>query len=92
MRNYFFPRIRKSVLRTRIRGPLNFLFNHRYSSTSEQKLKNLPTKKCYVFHTFKYFFVFDNIISTRISSLGRYVFGSEISYNKPPPRLPELAY
>ncbi len=26
------------------------------------------------------------------SSLGRYVFGSEISYNKPPPRLPGLAY
>jgi hypothetical protein len=26
-----------------------------------------------------------------ISSLGRYVFGSEISYNKPPPRLPGLA-
>jgi hypothetical protein len=25
------------------------------------------------------------------SSLGRYVFGSEISYNKPPPRLPGLA-
>ena len=24
------------------------------------------------------------------SSLGRYVFGSEISYNKPPPRLPGL--
>ena len=27
-----------------------------------------------------------------VSSLGRYVFGSEISYNKPPPRLPGLAY
>ncbi len=27
-----------------------------------------------------------------ISSLGRYVFGSEISYNKAPPRLPGLAY
>ncbi len=26
-----------------------------------------------------------------VSSLGRYVFGSEISYNKPPPRLPGLA-
>ena len=26
------------------------------------------------------------------SSLGRYVFGSEISYNKAPPRLPVLAY
>ncbi len=26
-----------------------------------------------------------------ISSLGRYVFGSEISYNKAPPRLPGLA-
>ncbi len=26
------------------------------------------------------------------SSLGRYVFGSEISYNKAPPRLPGLAY
>jgi hypothetical protein len=25
------------------------------------------------------------------SSLGRYVFGSEISYNKAPPRLPGLA-
>ncbi len=27
---------------------------------------------------------------SRVSSLGRYVFGSEISYNKPPPRLPGL--
>ncbi len=26
-----------------------------------------------------------------MSSLGRYVFGSEISYNKAPPRLPGLA-
>ncbi len=26
----------------------------------------------------------------QVSSLGRYVFGSEISYNKPPPRLPGL--
>jgi hypothetical protein len=25
-----------------------------------------------------------------VSSLGRYVFGSEISYNKAPPRLPGL--
>jgi hypothetical protein len=29
---------------------------------------------------------------TNYSSLGRYVFGSEISYNKAPPRLPGLAY
>ncbi len=29
--------------------------------------------------------------ATESSSLGRYVFGSEISYNKPPPRLPGLA-
>ncbi len=28
---------------------------------------------------------------TDSSSLGRYVFGSEISYNKAPPRLPGLA-
>jgi hypothetical protein len=28
--------------------------------------------------------------SMRSSSLGRYVFGSEISYNKAPPRLPGL--
>jgi hypothetical protein len=28
--------------------------------------------------------------SNEQSSLGRYVFGSEISYNKPPPRLPGL--
>jgi hypothetical protein len=27
---------------------------------------------------------------TEVSSLGRYVFGSEISYNKAPPRLPGL--
>jgi hypothetical protein len=27
-----------------------------------------------------------------ISSLGRYVFGSVLSYNKAPPRLPGLAY
>ncbi len=27
---------------------------------------------------------------TFVSSLGRYVFGSEISYNKAPPRLPGL--
>jgi hypothetical protein len=31
-------------------------------------------------------------IKKQRSSLGRYVFGSEISYNKPPPRLPGLAY
>jgi hypothetical protein len=29
-------------------------------------------------------------ISSTVSSLGRYVFGSEISYNKAPPRLPGL--
>ncbi len=29
--------------------------------------------------------------SYEVSSLGRYVFGSEISYNKAPPRLPGLA-
>ncbi len=29
-------------------------------------------------------------VSVHVSSLGRYVFGSEISYNKPPPRLPGL--
>jgi hypothetical protein len=34
----------------------------------------------------------ERIASTDYSSLGRYVFGSEISYNKPPPRLPGLAY
>jgi hypothetical protein len=28
----------------------------------------------------------------RASSLGRYVFGSVLSYNKAPPRLPGLAY
>ncbi len=31
-------------------------------------------------------------LPTPSSSLGRYVFGSEISYNKAPPRLPGLAY
>ncbi len=30
------------------------------------------------------------ICERTISSLGRYVFGSEISYKKPPPRLPGL--
>ncbi len=30
-----------------------------------------------------------NLVRNR-SSLGRYVFGSEISYNKAPPRLPGL--
>ncbi len=30
------------------------------------------------------------IFDFEISSLGRYVFGSEISYNKAPPRLPGL--
>jgi hypothetical protein len=30
------------------------------------------------------------ITNPSISSLGRYVFGSEISYNKAPPRLPGL--
>jgi hypothetical protein len=29
-------------------------------------------------------------IRSAVSSLGRYVFGSEISYNKAPPRLPGL--
>ncbi len=33
---------------------------------------------------------FENLFSTCASSLGRYVFGSEISYNKAPPRLPGL--
>ncbi len=32
----------------------------------------------------------ENIYTSAISSLGRYVFGSEISYNKAPPRLPGL--
>jgi hypothetical protein len=47
--------------------------------------------------TYRYIFAFKftlrsqqpDIVPT-ISSLGRYVFGSEISYNKPPPRLPGL--
>ncbi len=30
------------------------------------------------------------VLERKGSSLGRYVFGSEISYNKPPPRLPGL--
>jgi hypothetical protein len=30
------------------------------------------------------------VFSSVSSSLGRYVFGSEISYNKAPPRLPGL--
>ncbi len=30
------------------------------------------------------------LLDSHVSSLGRYVFGSEISYNKPPPRLPGL--
>jgi hypothetical protein len=30
------------------------------------------------------------ILLSQKSSLGRYVFGSEISYNKAPPRLPGL--
>jgi hypothetical protein len=30
------------------------------------------------------------VFSIFVSSLGRYVFGSEISYNKAPPRLPGL--
>ena len=38
--------------------------------------------------------LFKNRLSIRVrnfaSSLGRYVFGSEISYNKAPPRLPGL--
>ena len=29
-------------------------------------------------------------LAALVSSLGRYVFGSEISYNKAPPRLPGL--
>jgi hypothetical protein len=32
----------------------------------------------------------DGLLYGEVSSLGRYVFGSEISYNKPPPRLPGL--
>jgi hypothetical protein len=32
----------------------------------------------------------DQLIPNKVSSLGRYVFGSEISYNKAPPRLPGL--
>ncbi len=38
--------------------------------------------------------VLDEIVGSNVitkSSLGRYVFGSEISYNKAPPPLPGLA-
>jgi hypothetical protein len=37
-----------------------------------------------------HYFNFFVPISQHVSSLGRYVFGSEISYNKAPPRLPGL--
>ncbi len=36
------------------------------------------------------FAIFERQKALYISSLGRYVFGSEISYNKAPPRLPGL--
>jgi hypothetical protein len=45
------------------------------------------------FQYVEYAFVVNRIhtvLRTILSSLGRYVFGSEISYNKPPPRLPGL--
>ncbi len=56
-----------------------FLFSigsgyYRYREKSRQR----PTRYC-VFLQRRY-----------LSSLGRYVFGSEISYNKAPPRLPGL--
>ncbi len=40
--------------------------------------------KFYVFQVHKFLFPWF-ILSLKVSSLGRYVFGSEISYNKPPP-------
>jgi len=33
----------------------------------------------------------DCVLLCTLSSLGRYVFGSEISFNQAPPRLPGLA-
>ncbi len=36
------------------------------------------------------FFQIIKTLENPVSSLGRYVFGSEISYNKAPPRLPGL--
>jgi hypothetical protein len=36
------------------------------------------------------FFIKKLVFFETVSSLGRYVFGSEISYNKAPPRLPGL--
>jgi hypothetical protein len=38
----------------------------------------------------KYECVNRKVVTILMSSLGRYVFGSEISYNKAPPRLPGL--
>jgi hypothetical protein len=41
-------------------------------------------------HSYVYIPLFSSTVTSHSSSLGRYVFGSEISYNKPPPRLPGL--
>ncbi len=52
-------------------------------------------EKFFTFQSWKY--ILGNFITPNetgdymISSLGRYVFGSEISYNKAPPPLPGLA-
>jgi hypothetical protein len=44
-----------------------------------------------VFIIFVKYFSYRTYNLDNLSSLGRYVFGSEISYNKAPPRLPGLA-
>jgi hypothetical protein len=66
-------------------------------------LKFLFRSGCYFFYVYVYSTVcvapgrektvleMQNDDRNYVSSLGRYVFGSEISYNKPPPRLPGLA-
>ncbi len=56
---------------------------------------SINRQKKYENLTSRVLWLFNNFLSLKkkllISSLGRYVFGSEISYNKAPPRLPGLA-
>ncbi len=54
----------------------------------------LDTKEKQLINLSSVFFLYSSCEHTlclaQLSSLGRYVFGSEISYNKAPPRLPGL--
>jgi hypothetical protein len=74
------------------------MVNHKHINKKIRKQwsSDIHCKKCYHFplpsrDVTQISNRFYSVISLfNVSSLGRYVFGSEISYNKAPPRLPGL--